>query len=197
MIDSDAVEVQKRRHGSAYSAGPVAGRVSITRVAVGVIFLGAFCNPAIAQRQDRPSLEQIIEGIQNTEALLFGGQSLLLRYERTKSENVTEDVNRPGHLLLTEWTFAFKGDKWFSQHRFTQPRKNADGTVVPKEPFFTVLKGDLQLVWNKSGASAGIMQFDLGGNLYWNEYTRNLSINLPRLIAHSRGIEGRMEEVRK
>ncbi len=142
----------------------------------------------------QPTLDQIVEGLERVEKLFFENSSLLLRYERTSTKDVTPTAFSGG-FLLCEWTLAFKGDKWFADRRFTQPSRTKE-LWIPAEPKTQIIKDRTSLEWTKYGDLAVIEQFDMGGNIYSGLfYTRNMSLDAPRHIVKSNG--GDLAAIRK
>lgn len=168
------------------------GRSVITTIAclVGVLY----CLTTMAS--EPPTLQMIIDGTKKTERLLFESESMLIRYERAESTTVTRIPNG-GDLMLREWCTAYRNGKWFSEIRFTQPYESKD-SVVHGEPHTTVLKDGFVLEWTQHNKSAVLDALDLGANTYRDMvYMRHLSLNYPKYIARSLGLEGRMDEIRQ
>lgn len=154
------------------------------------VVLGCFAASPVGRclAQAPPALDDIIDGIGRTERLLFENQSLLLRYARTKSEDVTPS-SASGGLLPAEWTLAYRGGKWFCERRFTEPQKTRRVTI-PVEPKTQVVRDGVSLDWEQPHRIAGIQDVELGGNFYAGLfYTRNLSLNCAEYFAKSQGID--------
>jgi hypothetical protein len=146
----------------------------------------AFPSGKAGWTQERPTVEQIIEGIRRTEQMFFDNSSLHIRYERTKSEDVTPN-RYSGAFLLAEWSLAYHGSNWFTEQRFTQPTKT-DTLWVPAEPKTQVVKDRVLVEWTQYGNSAVVDQFNLGWNFFGGLlYTRNLSLDVPAHVAKSNG----------
>ena len=148
-----------------------------------------------AVAQSPPTVDVIVEGLQATEKLFFENESVLIRYERTRSELINPPG--PGSLAPAEWTLAFKGGKWFVKTRFTQPFETPD-LKVPAEPQINLIKGPFILEWSQSNQSAVLANTELGRNsyLFWY-YTRKMSLNAPKYIARSIGVEDKLHQMRK
>jgi hypothetical protein len=148
---------------------------------------GAFAQP--------PALDDVIQGIRQYEGSLFEGESMMLRYARTRSEQVA--AAKTGGLLPVEWTLARRGDRWFGERRFTQPGTTKKANI-PAGPKTQVLSQRFFLDWDQEQreASLDIVDVDLAGNIYNTlAYLRNLSMNAAKYIAKSQGID--LASVRK
>lgn len=131
---------------------------------------------------EKPTVAQVIDGIARTERLFFDNASLLVRYERTKAEDVVP-TSYSGGFSLAEWTMAYRGSKWFAERRFTEPKKT-EKVWIPAEPLTQIIKGGALVEWTQYGRSAVIDHFDLGRNFYGGLfYTRNLSLDCPAHVA--------------
>jgi hypothetical protein len=141
-----------------------------------------------AWAQEPPTLEQIIEGIERMEKMFFESESVLIRYERTKADTLIPS-SYLGGFLLAEWSQAYRGGKWFSERRYTRPMKTKD-LLVPAKPETQVIKDKFLLEWKQGFQSAAIDKFDKGRNIYAGlYYTRNLSLDAPKYIAKSNGVD--------
>jgi len=143
--------------------------------------------------KDPPSMAEIVDGIQHAERLLFENQSLLLRCERTKVDELIRAQS--AGLVLAEWTLAYKGNMWLSERRFTEPRHTAK-LWIPEKPITQIYRDGVLLRWHQSNESADVDPSDYGRNIYQGTiYTRNLSMNAPKYIAASLGVP--LDQVRK
>lgn len=138
----------------------------------------------------QPTLDDVINGIRASEQLLFESGSLFLKYERTASKTVTP-TSYSGGLLPAEWQLAYKGGKWFSERRFTEPtEKRTDQVWIPAQPTTQVVKDETALEWMQFAKSAAINRLKAGPNIYAGLlYTRNLHFDAPRYIARSNGAD--------
>jgi hypothetical protein len=163
-----------------YNVGPT--------VAAGVWIL-AICIPGgPASAQEPPTLDQIILGIERTEQALFQGDSLLIRYERTKIQKLVPSSIFSG-FLLAEWTVGYKGSKWFIERRFTQPMKT-ESLMVPSKRKTLLLKSGIVLHWDQDARSASVAELGSWPTIYGGlNYTRNLSLDAPKYMATSNGAD--------
>jgi hypothetical protein len=139
------------------------------------------------EKTNKPTLDQIIDGIERMEKKLFENRSLLIRYELVKTEDIIDSAASGAGLLLVEWTLAYKGEKWFSERRFTQPRRT-EKLLVPAKPKTQIAKDRYIVEWDQDSKFASVAPFGEGRNIYsdlW--YTRNLSLDAPKFIAQSKG----------
>jgi hypothetical protein len=151
---------------------------------------------SIANAQEPPTLDQIIEGIGRSERLLFENQSMLLRFARTQCEDVAPGA-ATGHSLPVEWRDAYRAGKWFCERRFTEP-KRTNRLTVPAEPKTMVISDRFVVDWNQFTREAyvDIVETDYGRNIYAGfDYTRNLSLDVAKYVAKSNGTS--LAEVRK
>jgi hypothetical protein len=143
-------------------------------------------NPARAQ--GAPTLAQVIQGLERTERLFFASESFLIRYERSRSEDLTATTVTGGYLLA-EWTLAYKGNKWLTTRRFTKPERTEE-YVVPEELRVQVLRDRVLLEWDQYTRSALLDPFENGRNIFQDWlYTRNLSLDAPKQVAASGGAD--------
>jgi hypothetical protein len=162
-----------------------------------IVFIGSVAALLRAARAETPpTLDQIIAGCERTEKLFFESQSMLIRYERTDSVNITPTAFS-GKLLPAEWILAFQGNRWYSRRRFTHPEKTEE-YVVSGEPKTDVVRDGFVLDWPREFNRASIDRFELGFNIYagWF-YTLNLSLDAPKHIAESNGAGNRLAEIRQ
>jgi hypothetical protein len=158
-----------------------------------LLVTGALCIVALSWRtpmsaDERPTLEQIIAGLEQYEKLLFENTSLQLRYARSETEDVTPSAYSGGYFRA-EWSLAYRGDKWFAERRFLDPVKT-ENLWIPAEPETQIIKQGVLLEWKQSSHSAVVDRFDLGRNFYAGLfYTRNLSLDAPARIAKSNGAD--------
>jgi hypothetical protein len=151
---------------------------SIPALAAAVVF-GL---PGTSTRAQPPSLRDIVDGLERQEKLLFENRSLLIRYELTKTADVTR-TRFSGGLIFAEWILAYRGDKWFIERRYNEP-----ATEALAGPMTQLLRDGLLLEWRSGSRSATLGHFDSGGNLYAGLcYTQNLSLDAPRYIAKAGG----------
>jgi hypothetical protein len=150
-----------------------------------------------AQTEDPPTLDDIIQGLEQSERKFFESKSVLIRYERTQAKDVTPS-SYSGGPLLAEWTFAYLGNNWYNKRRFTQPKKNEKVNVSGK-PKTQVIRDRLVLEWNEDSSHANLGSVDKENtipNLYAGLiYTRNLSLDAPKYIAKAIGAD--ITEIRK
>jgi len=141
-----------------------------------------------APGQVPPTLGQIIDGIERTEKLFFESESFLIRYRRVKSEDVTP-TRYSGAPLRAEWVLARRGDKWFTQRRFTHPTEDTKpGVHTPAEPAVVLTREGALLEWDQSARQASVDGLKQGGSLWINwHYTNNLSLSVFKYITQSTG----------
>jgi hypothetical protein len=157
------------------------------KVFLAVAFTATFLPKDRALAEEAPTLAQIIEGIERMEAAFFNSDSFFLRYERSKTQAITPSSSSGG-FLLAEWTLASKGGKWFSERRFTQPRKTKE-VLIPAKPKTEVLQDKVLLEWDQQFEAAYVQHLVSDSNIYRGLfYTRNLSLDAPMYIAQSRGV---------
>jgi hypothetical protein len=174
-------------------------------LAAGLLFVG--WGPGRSHAQQPPTLSEVIQGLEQAEKLFFDHTSLYLRYERTNCQDVIP-TTYSGGLLPAVWTLAYRGDKWFLERRFTQamerPAEVVPGKpkkprmVIPTEPKTNAVRGRVMLNWDQDGKFAAILHFDqnASGNIYAGLlYPRNLSLDAPRYVALSEGLD--VKAVRK
>lgn len=162
---------------------------------IGILISCNHCPSAIGMDLDtkRPTVEEVINGIRKAEKLLFESESMLMRYEMTNGETV---VSGAADLLPIEWIFAYRGNKWFVQSRFTHPYQTKD-LLVSGLPVICLIKNKNVLDWRQE-SNAVLSDLGLGRNIYMGlDYISNLSLNGPKYIAKSLEIENRMDEIRK
>lgn len=141
-----------------------------------------------------PTIDTIVERLSDIERTFFQSESLRLLYERTASRDL-EASAVSGQLSPAEWQFAYRGDKWFLERRFTKPMKTPS-LVIPGQPTTIVIKDGVLLEWMQDAQSATVAPFRLGINSYQGlNYTRALSLDAPKYIARSGGAD--LAQVRK
>jgi hypothetical protein len=139
------------------------------------------------EKPDKPTLDQIIDGIGRMEKLLFENDSLLIRYERTKSEDFIKTAASGAGLLPAEWTVANKRNKWFSERRYTHPMRTKE-LLVPAKSKTQIVKDGCVVEWDQDAKFANVASIGDDPNIYTElEYTRILSFDAPKFIARSRG----------
>jgi hypothetical protein len=149
--------------------------------------MSVFLAPRAGRAQEPPSLDEIIQGIERTEALFFNSDSLLIRYERSKTQKITATFY--GELLLARWELAYKGDKWRNERTFTQP-KETKKLLIPGKPKSAVLQGKVQLEWDQQFQMVTLDPFKGESNIYRGLfYIRNLSLDAPKHIAKSNAVD--------
>src|SRR6202021_3722013 len=114
-------------------------------VMVSTLFTLAYMPENSSYAKERPTIDEIISGLENTEKMFFESESLLLRYERTKSDDIVQSSYSGGYLLA-EWTLAYKGGKWFNERRFTQPKETKD-ILIPAKPKTQIVKDNYIVDW--------------------------------------------------
>jgi hypothetical protein len=140
-----------------------------------------------ANGQEQPNLDEIIAGLARLERVFLASESFLIRYERTKAQDLLPS-KMSGAGVLVKWKLARKADKWFSERRFTQPKKTKM-LWIPAEPRITIAKESFNLQWDRGSGDAVVDELADWGNIYsdWI-YTRNLSLDAPKYIAKSNGV---------
>ena len=138
--------------------------------------------------QQPPTIEEIIDGIAQSEDLFFSSDSLLMRYERTDVSKLIPESKLSGQLLA-KWTMAYKADKWLNERQFTHPKKTKE-FMVPSAPTRQVVKEKHIVEWNQESKSATVDRFNEGQNVYSGLfYTKNLSFDAPKHIARINGAD--------
>lgn len=157
-----------------------------------VILLGHYSG--ICRAAEPPSIDEVIAGLVQRENAFFSSESMKIRYERVKSEDIVP-TNASGGFLPAEWTLAYRGTHWFVRRRFTKP-VSTDEFVVPAEPETQVIKNGVIVECRQDSETAIVDHFELGRNFYGGlYYTRNIALNAPKFIAAPRGAD--FEEMRK
>lgn len=157
--------------------------LTLLNVSLSLALLSGLC-----LAQSPPSLEQIVQGLERYEKELFQHKDFLLRYARTKSEDVSPSMVS-GEELRCEWTFARSGDKWFMEQRFLAT-SSSEGISLSKKPDTYVFKDGKLVNWQQNSNSLLVTRLGFGAPFY-NKllYTRNLSLDVPALLATSNEID--------
>ena len=169
------------------------GRILLSSASLACLFL----NQRNSCAAEPPTIESIIEGIAETEALMFDSESFTLRFRLVASKTVTK-AKSAGNHLLSEWTIANLDDKWYAK-RFFLGSDEADDTGESGRPLVQVVRGDMELEWRQAHGSAALNRVEGASiNIYQGlSYFRGLSLDSPKYIIRSLGVEAQLPEIKK
>lgn len=153
------------------------------------------CAPSHAYDVERLAVTDVVAAWKQTDALFFESDSMVMHYFRPPGEDVRPSAAM-GHVGA-EWTIAYRGDKWLTERRFTEPVRTPD-LYIPAEPMREVVNHNLILEWTQDNHRAVLDEFCEGRNIYSGfDYTLYMSLDAAHRITTSNGAGQRLGEIRR
>jgi|GEM_PF-176861 len=145
------------------------------------------------------TLDEVIDGISESENLLFSGQPFYVRVQRQRSEVVTPSRYGGGHLNV-EYLVAYKAGQYLCSKLFLSNELGEEFSHVqlPKEPTAIMSKDGVLFRWQKTEAIALVHGFEeaYGGDMFQClDYFRNIGLDAARHITESNG--GNYKKIRR
>lgn len=138
----------------------------------------------------------LVEKLAQTETMVLGAKSLLITYRRDSAETITKGTGT-GDMMLLEWKTGYLDNKWFSQRRFFVVDESTQ-TRRYEEPLINVVRGETVVEFRAGHKSAVVGLTENGRNTYRDlTYFSNYSLDAPKYVAKSLGIEAKLGEIRK
>lgn len=167
--------------------------LAVTRCLLICCFFASFSADTVSASP--PTVDEVLQGLEKEEAVLFGASGFICRAQRTKCEEITPS-HYSGGYLDTEFLVARKSDRWLTHKRFlnlaneTIRDRQGNKVYVPNEPRTFVMKDHFILEWLEGKDVATVDLFGEGrGMLQCLDFFSHLGFDVAKHLSRSGGAD--------